>query len=158
MTLALGTFAPFCLQVDYPPPRRGELRLFCRRTNDALVCWAITPFPATGRLQWEDTPPLLARRPSVGAVPGRCGFSLAADTHRPPSLHHVPESRLRQRAERRLLPLGGALAQCLDVGPELLPTAALRFGEPGQRLGAAHAGEVGVLLPVRHRLPHGAAR
>jgi hypothetical protein len=54
--------------------------------------------------------------------------------------------------------LCGTPAERFDIAPELLPPPALGLGEIGQRLGAAHAREVGVLLPPRHGLPHGAGR
>jgi hypothetical protein len=48
--------------------------------------------------------------------------------------------------------LCGTLPQCFNFLPEFVPLAAFRFRQFGQRLGTAHAGEVGVLEPVLHPL------
>src|SRR5262249_37482463 len=58
-----------------------------------------------------------ARRPSAGAMPGRCGFCLAADTHRP----LVPLGLVLLRFRRQqLLRLGAEAAEFLILRPVFL--------------------------------------
>ena len=90
-------------------------------------------------------PSVPARRPSAGARPGRCGFSLAAKR----------TGRFQLLLGRFLFPLVflPQLRQCLlDIGPQLPPARLFIGGQLGQGRLTTHTGEVTVLLPMFQRL------
>ena len=75
----------------------------------------------------------------------------AAKTHRPPSCFSRSFVSIPSGTCDRRLPYG-TLSERLDFLPEFLPLFAFRFGQPGQALGTAHAGQILVLEPVLHLL------
>src|SRR5665213_491216 len=59
------------------------------------------------------------------------------------------------RTASPLFPVAGLLQKVRHVGPQLLPFGAFGFGQLVQRGRVAHAGQVGILLPVPQFLLHG---
>src|SRR5262249_45183031 len=84
---AASTLAEACRA--WPAPRaglnavaEGPRHLGFRDDHELMAAgWAVHDALHASCLEMETSPP--ARRPSAGAVPGRCGLCLAARTHRP---------------------------------------------------------------------------
>src|SRR5262245_24240346 len=89
---------------------------------------------------------IVCRNSSAETAPARRGRAVMASS-RPPNLRCAAATWVSVGVAE-LLEQGG------DVGPEFLEGGALVGGEPGQLLGVAQGGEVGVLLPVSKRLLH----
>ena len=89
-------------------------------------------------------PSLPARRPSAGAMPGRCGFSLAAKRT---GRFHLLLGRLLWLLVFWPHPGQGVR----DLGPYLSPAGPLLGGQLGPGCLVTHAGQIAVVLPMFQR-------
>src|SRR5262249_40863795 len=90
-------------------------------------------------------------------APGRCRAGAASAWSRD-ALAHCLSSTARTSQAGLLCRLLGAFPQRLGFLPEFLPIFTLVLGKFAQRLGAADAGEILVLLPMLHGLLHHGAQ